>query len=174
VPSSDLDVGGLEIAMNDAPLVRRFECVDHLGRDPQRFVDRQRAECEAIGERRPIDQLEHQRGARSAIAQVLLESVNRGDVLVIERGEHLRLAAEARQAVRIAGKSVGQDLERDVAVQARITRPIDLAHPTSPDRAGDFVGTDTVAGDERQLNRATFCHECATGGRAGTSGHQPG
>ncbi len=70
------------------------------------------------------------------------------------RRRHLTDADVERQAVRIAGKSVGQDLERDVAVHARIMRPIDLAHPTSPDRAGDFV-TDRY-GDRRSasLSRA--------------------
>jgi len=75
-----------------------------------------------------MPEFKHQRRARSAIARVLLQAMDRGDVLVIERGEHL---------------------ERDVAVQARIMRPIDLAHPTSPDHAGDFVRTDTVTGDQR-------------------------
>ena len=39
---ADLDVRGLEIAVNDALLVRRFERVGNLPRDRERLVDRER------------------------------------------------------------------------------------------------------------------------------------
>jgi len=107
LPAADLDVGGFEIAMDDAALMRRFEHVGHLRRNPQRFVDRQRA-----------------------------------------------------SAVWIAGDSVGQDLEREVAVQASVMCAVDLAHATGANRTGDFVGADTVTGDQCQLSRGTFCREC--------------
>ena len=57
----DLDVGGLQIAMDDPLLVRRFERVGDLPGDRQRFVERERAACDPVGERRPLDQLEDQR-----------------------------------------------------------------------------------------------------------------
>ena len=51
---ADLDVGRLEIAMNDPVLVRRFERVGDLPGDRQRFFNRQsgRAQCAATGPRR--------------------------------------------------------------------------------------------------------------------------
>ena len=81
-------------------LVRRFERFGNLTRDGQRLVQRNRPARDSVGERRPIDQLQHQR----AHAARLFEAVDRGDVRVIERGEHLRFAREPRQAVRIDGE----------------------------------------------------------------------
>ena len=49
VPSeSDFDVRGLEVAMDDALLVRRFEGVRDLLGDGQRFVERDGAACEPL------------------------------------------------------------------------------------------------------------------------------
>ena len=49
-----LDVGGLQIAVNDALLVRRFERLGDLLRDRQRLVDRNRPLCDSIGQRRAL------------------------------------------------------------------------------------------------------------------------
>jgi hypothetical protein len=51
------------------------------------------------------------------------------DVRVIEAGKHLRLAVEAREALRVAREGGRQNLERHVASQLRVARAIDLAHP---------------------------------------------
>ena len=48
-----LDVCRLEIAMDDALLVRGFERLGDLPRDRQRLGERKRALRDAIGERRP-------------------------------------------------------------------------------------------------------------------------
>ena len=53
---SHLDVGGLEVAMDDALLMRRFQRLRDLLRDGQCLVDRNRALCNAVGEGRPLDQ----------------------------------------------------------------------------------------------------------------------
>ena len=58
-----LDVGRLEIAMDDALLVRRFERLGDLPRDRQRLVERNRPARDAVGERRPFDQLQDERRA---------------------------------------------------------------------------------------------------------------
>jgi hypothetical protein len=50
---ANLDVRGLEVAMDDALLVCRFERVRDLLPDWNRFVERQRTPRDAIGKRRP-------------------------------------------------------------------------------------------------------------------------
>ena len=57
----DLDVGRLEIAMNDALLVRGFERLGDLPRDRERLVERERPARDAVGERLALDQLHHER-----------------------------------------------------------------------------------------------------------------
>jgi hypothetical protein len=56
----------------------------------------------------------------------VLEAVNASDVRMIEGGEQLRLSLEPRKTVRIDGKQLRQDLQRDVAIERRIARAIDL------------------------------------------------
>ena len=94
----ELDVGGFQIAVDDALLVRRLEGAGHLQRNRHRFVERDRAPGDAIGERRSFDQLEHERGA----SRLFLDAIDRGDVRMIERCEELRLAVETRQPLGIA------------------------------------------------------------------------
>ena len=123
--------------MNDALLVRRFQRFGNLTRDGQRLFQRNRPECDSVCERRPIDQLQHQR----LRAVRLFEAVDRADVRVIERGEQLRFAREPRQAVRIEREPLGQHLQGDVAIQLRVARAIHLAHGARTKRGDDFVGT---------------------------------
>jgi hypothetical protein len=46
---------------------------------------------------------------------------------VIQRGEEFGFALEADDPIRVAGESVGEDLERDVAFKAGVLCPVDLA-----------------------------------------------
>ena len=59
-------------------------------------------------------------------------------------------ALEARQAIGIARERLGRILMRDVAIQLRVARAIDLAHPAFADRRGDFVDAETSADRESQ------------------------
>ena len=58
---------------------------------------------------------------------------------VIERREHLRLAREARDTLRIGREGGRQDFERDLATKFRVARPIDLAHSAFAQLREDFV-----------------------------------
>ena len=53
---------------------------------------------------------------------------------MVERGEHLRFAAEPRQAFGIAGDRRQQHLDRDVAVERGIPAAIHLAHAAAADQ----------------------------------------
>ena len=69
---------------------------------------------------------------------------------MIERGEDLRFALEAREAIGIVGEGLGQDLDRDVAIELRIARAIDLAHAAGPKGREDFVRAEASAWGEGQ------------------------
>ena len=64
-----------------------------------------------------------------------LEPVDRGDVGMIQGRERLGLALEPRQALEISGERVGKDLDRDLATERRVRRPVDLPHAPFADRA---------------------------------------
>ena len=77
VPSgAHLDVRRLQIAMDDALLVRRFERVGDLPRDRQRLVERDRSAARSAPRASALDQLHHER----AHAAGLFEAVNVRDV----------------------------------------------------------------------------------------------
>ena len=67
-----------------------------------------------------------------AQAVFYVDAVDRGDIRVIERGDHLGLAIEASDPVGIRRERLRQDLDRDLAVQRRVDRLPDHTLPPSP------------------------------------------
>ena len=129
--ASHLDVRGLQIAMDDPLLVRRFERLRDLLRDRQRLVEWNRAARDALGERRPLDQFHHERRAHRLLFS---EAVDGRDVGMIQRGEDLRFALEPREALGVSRKRSGSTLmatSRFSVVSAR-ARP----RPCRPRRSG--------------------------------------
>jgi hypothetical protein len=118
--------GKASVKINRQSVKLAVQGVDELADDRQALVHGQRA-----GERRAFDQL-HDEGA-------LFDTVNLGDIRVIERGEHLRLAVEAGHAVGIGGEGFGQDLEGDVAIQLGVGGAPDFTHATCTQLGRDAV-----------------------------------
>ena len=84
----------------------------------------------------------------------LFESVDVRDEGMIQGGEHARFALEPRQPVWIVNDRIGKDLDRDLALEARITGAIDLAHATSAEHADDFIRTEARTGGEWHGSRS--------------------
>ena len=93
----DLDVRRLQIAVDDALLVRRFERLRDLARDRECLLNRQRTPGQTLGERRAFDELEHE----AADAVGLLQSVDRANVRMVQRRQYPRLAFETREPLRV-------------------------------------------------------------------------
>ena len=145
VPSSrTLMFAGFEIAVDDPLLVRGFERLGDL------LGDRQRLERSGMAPRAirsasvgALDQLHHER----VDAVRFLEAVNVRDVRMVQRREDLRLALEAREALRIASRTTsGRTLIATSRFELRVARAIDLAHPAGAERAEDFVRAEASAG----------------------------
>jgi hypothetical protein len=103
---ADFDVGGLQIAMNDALLMRRLEGLGDLSCDGQGFIDRHPALRE-VGQSGPLDQFHHQ----SMRVAAVFETVDLRDIWMVEAGEELRLAPETGQAVGPLPEGLRQDLQ---------------------------------------------------------------
>ena len=136
--------------MNDALLVRRSKGLGDLPSDGQCVVDRQRPAGHAVGQRRPLDQLQHQ-GADIACG---LEPVDGADVGMVERGQDLRLALESRQTIRIFSERLWQHLQRHVPVEGRVPRPEHFSHAALTNLGGDLVGPECGSGSQHRLNQA--------------------
>ena len=69
---------------------------------------------------------------------------------MVEGGEGVCFAGEPRQAIRIAGEGVGQNLQRNVAIEFRVARPIHLSHTARSEGGEDLVRADVGAGNQTQ------------------------
>jgi hypothetical protein len=130
--------------MNDPLLVRGFERVGDLTRDGQCLIERNRAARDALRQVLAFDEFHDQR--TDAIR--FFQSVDMRDVRMIERCERLGFACESGESVGVIGERIREDLQRDVAIEFRVTRPIHLPHPAFADLGGDFVDAETGTGCE--------------------------
>ena len=75
----------------------------------------------------------------NAQAVGFVDRVNDGDVGMLERGGRLRFLHEALPAFGVVDEIVGQDLERDLAIEAQVHRAVDHAHAAAADLVEDLV-----------------------------------
>jgi len=136
----------LQVAVHDALRVRGSQRVRHLGADRQQALDRQAALQEQRAQALAVDELHHD----VVVGRRRPELVDRHDVRVIERGGGLGLELEPRHGTGVAGPGLGQRLERDVALQPRVTRAVDLAHAPGPEGLEDLVHSQASSRGQRQ------------------------
>ena len=89
-----------------------------------------------------LHQLHYERGGSVRS----FDAVDLRDVRMVQRGERLGLAVEARQALRIGGDRLGQDFDGDRSAKVRIRGAIHLAHAAFAHLVTDPVRTDLLAG----------------------------
>ena len=121
--------------MNDSLLMRRLQRRGNLLENLQRLLDRQGTLLEPLGKVLALDQFQDQEPE----ALVLIESVDRTDVRMIELGQCLGLPFKPGQAFGVLGKRLRQHLDRHLAVQLRIGCPVNITHPALTELGGDFV-----------------------------------
>ena len=81
-----------------------------------------------------------------------------GDVGMVEAGENLRLSLEAGQAIRIGSERLWKHLQRDLAVELRVSGLVDLPHPALADEGGDVI----VAESGADFNSHELCWDSPT------------
>ena len=107
---------------------------------------RNRSARDALCEIVALDQFHHKGGH----APALFEAVDGGDVWVVQRGEGLGFTLEACEPISVVCERLGQDLDRDVAIQLRIAGAKNLPHAAFADAGDNFVDTETGTGSKRQ------------------------
>ena len=116
--------------MDDALLVRRVDRFGDLTSHSKNLVQGQRSGSDPVRKRRTFDELQHQ----ALHTARFLETVDGGNVRVVQRREHLRLAPEPRDAIGIQSERPWQHLQRDVAIQLRVAGAVHLAHGAGADQ----------------------------------------
>jgi hypothetical protein len=124
--------------------MRSLERCGDLARIFERFRERQ-----GPGENLTFDQFEHQMIDVSGF----LETVDGRDVGMVERGEDAGFATEARDPIGIVDEGRRQGLDRDVAAEPRVVRPVDFTHPPGAERRDELVRPEARAHEERHLRR---------------------
>jgi hypothetical protein len=154
----DEQVLGLEISVEDPAIVRRRQAAGELDGVVDDLPQRQRTLVEPLAQRLPFQQLHHRvRHARAAgFGRRRADVVDRHDVGMRERGDRLRFTLEPRGALGIGGEELGQDLDRDRAIEPRVARLVDLTHTAGAERTQDFVGTETLAGGDGHVGGAAL------------------
>ena len=144
--------------MNDPFVVGRLERIGHLSRQARGLVERDRTARDHFREGRSLHQFQHER----LPALRFLHSVDRGDVRMIQSGQHLSLALEPRDPINVECECFRQDLQCDVTIQARVSCPVDLAHRARADRRDDFVRADAISRAECGVHASlVLCHKMA-------------
>ena len=139
--ASQRHVGWLDVAVDDAAVVRGLDGISELLRNGQRLGRREAAVLQPLRQRLSVDELEDEKRRAAGF----FEAVNRGNMRMTERRERLRLSLEPGDAIRVTGHRVGQRLDGDVTLQPGIAGTIDVAHPARAEHGENLVGTDPRA-----------------------------
>src|SRR5437868_2013910 len=118
--------------MNDTALVGILQRLRNLFRVSERCFERQRTR-----QRFTLNKL-HRYCA-------FFDTVDMSDVGMIERSQNLGLALESGRTPGIAGELFRQYLQRDIALQLRVPRPIDFSHSTRAERREDLIRAEGCA-----------------------------
>src|SRR5262249_54010547 len=117
------DVGWLQIAMNDASLVKRAERVEHGERNLNRFVRRERSSKKARAERLPVEKLHREEQSLS----VFVDFVQLADIGMVDAGSGTRLTPQALSFLTVV-EARPYPLDGDRSVQPIVMGGIDHAH----------------------------------------------
>lgn len=104
---------------------------------------------EELRQRQALDELHHER----LHATGLFETVDCGDVRMIQRGQRPGFTLEAREPISVVRERFGQDLDRHIPIELRIAGAIHLPHAAFADLSGDVVDAEARAGSESQSRR---------------------
>ena len=134
-------VGGLDVAMDDAGVVREVERVAQLRHDAHGFLQVEALGCVEEGlELLALDELHDEVGDVALLAEV----VHLHDVRVVEARHGLRLAHEPHREI-LAGilveVALEDGLDRHAAAEARIDAFVDDTHRALAEDALDVVAT---------------------------------
>ena len=109
----DENVGGLDVAMDDAFGVGGVECVGDFDGDAEETIEFEGLAGDDVLERDAIEKFHGDEGCAVFFADV----VDGADVGMIERGGGLGFALEAGEGLRIVGDVVGEELQGDEAAE---------------------------------------------------------
>ena len=135
------DVVGLDVAVDDAGGVGGVEGLADLGQQVDRLLGRQRPGRDPLLQVAAVDQAHRD----DQLVVLLARVVDRDDVGVIEAGGEARLAQEPLAEALVAAEVAGDHLQRHLAIEGEMGRPVDDAHPAARDQRVEPVPAESRA-----------------------------
>src|SRR5579872_4878285 len=131
--------------MDDSFFVSRSKAARNLLRIVDGFARRKRAVAQAIAQRLAFEEFRDDIRCSVCLADV----VDRKNVGMIQRGCCAGFLRKALETFGVGGVRRGENLDGDIAVQARVAGAVDFAHAAGTERRLDFVGAEFGASGER-------------------------
>jgi hypothetical protein len=142
---SDKNVCRLDVAMNDAFGMQRFQRFRNLYRDVEyRFHFEGLACLHPLFEALALQLLHDDKG----MAVVVLDIVDGADVRVVQAGRRPRFAFEAVQRLAVADHVVRDELQGHMPAEAKVFSLINNAHASATDFPDDAIVGDRLADHE--------------------------
>ena len=110
--------------MDNALLVRSFEPSRDLSEEGECFVERDRTPSQPVGQRLPGNELHREK--RDAV--LFFQSIEGGDVSVIQRREKPGFPLETCELLFIIREGFREDLDGDFAAELGVPRAVDFPH----------------------------------------------
>ena len=136
---------GFQIAVHDPFGMGGGEAFGNLPGDRPGLPDRQGAVRDRLAERAALDELHG--NPRQAVA--LADVVDGDDGRMVERRGGAGFGFETPAAALVPDQPLGNHLERHGATEPRVDAAVDLTHASRAEEVLDFVGPESIAGDER-------------------------
>ncbi len=138
--SSDEDVSGLDVAMDDALVMRGIEGIGDLDAEVEHSV-----EPEALMEDAAVEGVALKQLHGNEVATLFpAHGINSADIGVIQRGGGARLKEKTIERGGVAGEGVRKEFKRDTAMQVEVFSLIDHPHA-----AGTKLGKNAIVADGR-------------------------
>ncbi len=137
----DEDVGGLDVAMDDALGMRGIEAVGNFeGEGDDSFVI-QRLAADLVLQGQAIQKFHGDEG----LLAVFADFVDGADIGMVESGSGAGLPAKAFESLRVARHLLGQKFQGDEAAEFGVFRFVDDAHAATAELLDDAVVRDSLA-----------------------------
>jgi hypothetical protein len=134
----------------------RRQRVADLDGGAQELGGRHRTLLQPPGQRVALDELHDEVVGPFVAAHV----VQRADVRMREARHRARLPLEPFAQIGAVGCPGGQHFDRDIPVEPRVARAVDLPHAARAERREDLVGTETGAGLQSHRMRGLVAAYC--------------
>ena len=132
---SDLDIRRLQVPMDDPFLMSSLEPLCNLDEQRDRFVYSNATLRNSFCQRLAF----HQFHDDERLPVVLFETIERGDVRVVDLSEESGFSLESFQSIFVSCEFFGKHFDSDVTSESCIAGSVDFSHSTRTDSLDDFV-----------------------------------